>query len=322
MGEQRHPARLVERRDPVPERAFVGRHIGLPGVEAFVDGLGRGRVAEIAALGREGRLAHRDLHAARGSRVVITLHEKAVQERRHGDMRVVGERLVEREGAMGGEFDHQPFGKRLDAVVLVVLRIHRLAADGDDGALRAGLGRDRTAFGVGLAITGIVLAIDGDGRLVLGTDITACDNEFAGAVDADENARVGDLGSVIDRRAVLEGGQRRLDLAKARIDLIGQLVVVGVFRLEPLIFLAQRLAGGALLVGQIEERGGQDAKAAIMVVGQIGIDLDPLPALGRDFIGDDLQLLRDERSSSAGFSSQPSSSSEKRSRSITPPACS
>jgi hypothetical protein len=147
MGQERHPARLVERGDPVPERAFVGRHIGLPGVEALVDGLGRGRVAEIAALHTETLLAHGDLHAAGRRRVVITLHDQAVQERRHRDMRVVGERVMKRERAMGGEFDHQPFGKRLDAVILVLLRVHRLAADGDDGALDAGLGRDRAAFG-------------------------------------------------------------------------------------------------------------------------------------------------------------------------------
>jgi hypothetical protein len=38
----------------------------------------------------------------------------------------------------------------------------------------------------------------------------------------------------------------------------------------------------------------RDAQAAIMAVGKIGIDLDPLPALGRDLVGDALQLVGDQ----------------------------
>jgi hypothetical protein len=63
-----------------------------------------------------------------------------VQQRRHRDMRIVGERVAQRERAMGGQFDHQPLGQRLDDVVLVLLRLGRLAADGDDGALDAAPG--------------------------------------------------------------------------------------------------------------------------------------------------------------------------------------
>lgn len=45
MGEKRHAACLVKCSDPVPERRFVGRQIGLPGVEALADRLDRLAVA-------------------------------------------------------------------------------------------------------------------------------------------------------------------------------------------------------------------------------------------------------------------------------------
>ena len=58
-----------------------------------------------------------------------------VQQRRHGDMRIVRDGVAQRQRAMGGQLRHQPIGQRLDGVVVIVFRFGCLAADGDDGAM-------------------------------------------------------------------------------------------------------------------------------------------------------------------------------------------
>lgn len=70
--------------------------------------------------------------------------------------------------------------------------------------------------------------------------------------------------------------------------------MLGIFRFKIVVLVAQCLARGALLVGEIGEAAGDLAKAVVVTVGMAGIDSDPLPALGRHFIGDRLQLLRDQ----------------------------
>jgi hypothetical protein len=72
-----------------------------------------------------------------------------------------------------GQFHHQPIGQRPDGVVVILLRLVRLAADGDDGSLYGGCGGlDAVlAGGPGLA-TGRLAVIDGR-RFVLGPNVAA-----------------------------------------------------------------------------------------------------------------------------------------------------
>jgi hypothetical protein len=111
--------------------------------------------------------------------------DKLVQQQGHRDVRIFRHRVAQREGAMGRQLD-DPLGQRLDAVFLIVLGLGRLAADGDDCTLdgrRIGLvAAGRLGFGLGL---------------VLGTDIAAVDGQGAVGVEADEDARDGDVGWIV-----------------------------------------------------------------------------------------------------------------------------
>ena len=112
-----------------------------------------------------------------------------MQHRLEGDVWFTGQRVSQRERAVGGEFRHQPVGKRADGVVLV----RRLrfgsgrSADGDDGALDR-----RRWFGRDVAVRRAVAASGRFNRhLILGPDEATVDAQGAFAVDADEDRRRG-----------------------------------------------------------------------------------------------------------------------------------
>src|SRR5690606_1630222 len=174
-------------------------------------------------------------------------------------------------------------------VFLFVLGVGRLPADGDDGAL-AGAGIGDTTFGFfGSAIRRGGVGI---GRpLILGPDIATIDHDLAVAIDADEDTRQRHLGRVVNDGALFEGFEFRLDLAEPLIYLDRQLVGLGVFGFEALVLFPKRFPRRTLLVGEIDEAAGERPKAVVVAIGQIGIDTDPLPAFGRDLVGNRLQLV-------------------------------
>jgi hypothetical protein len=86
-----------------------------------------------------------------------------VQQHGHGDVGMLGDGVAQRQGAMRGQLDDEALGQRLDAVLLVVLRLDGLAADGDDGALDGGRGRL-----IGAAVRLRRLVPSGSTGLVLG----------------------------------------------------------------------------------------------------------------------------------------------------------
>jgi hypothetical protein len=190
---------------------------------------------------------------------------------------------------VGGELDHQPLGQRLDGVVFIVLfGAGGLAADGDDSAL-SGRGRGSivaAGFSIGLSVA----AVDGDGRLVLRPHIAAIDHDLAVAVHADEDAGARDVGGIVDDGTFLEGFKRLLDLAQALVDLVRQLVGAVILRFEPVVLGAQRLAFVPLFLGEIDEGAADLAQAVVIAVGQVEVDLDPLPAFDGDLVCDRLQL--------------------------------
>ena len=149
---------------------------------------------------------------------------------------------------MGGELDDQALGQRFDAIiVLIVVALRVLSADGDDSAPNG-----QCCGSINPAVLSIdlgVAAIDGNRRLVFGPHIATGDHDVAVAIHADEDPGASDVGGIVDDRALLEGIESFLDLAQALIDLVRQLVGAVILRLEPIVFRAQRLAFGPLFVG-------------------------------------------------------------------------
>jgi hypothetical protein len=162
--------------------------------------------------------------------VLERVEAELVQERSQRDMRVVRHGVPQRQRPIRRQFAHQPVGQRLDGIVLILLRLG-LAADGDDGALHGRCGRQAAIVPITIGLR-FAIAVHGNRRLVFGPDIAAIDRKAAVCIDADEDARTDDLGRIEDARPGLEGGERRLDFAKARIRLLGQLVGVLVLGFE------------------------------------------------------------------------------------------
>jgi hypothetical protein len=201
------------------------------------DGLGIGCLGEILALFAEEDVIDGRLQAgAGGGRPLEGVAHELVQQGGKRDLGIGAHGIAERQGAVRSQLGNEPFGQRLDDVFLVViLRFGRLAADGDDGALNGAGCRDFGTGGFGLAVG----VLDADPRLVLRAHIAAIDDGLAIAVDADEDAATRDVGRIVDDRALLEGFERRLDLAETLVDLVRQLIGFRVFSLDPFVFLTQ-----------------------------------------------------------------------------------
>ena len=119
--------------------------------------------------------------------------------------------------------------------------------------------------------------------------------QSAFGVDADEHAGAGDVGRIIGDRAILEGGERRLDLAEPLVDFVRELVGALVFGFELGVFGVQRVDRRLLLGRQFGRRAFEFAQAMGMAVRETRRrDLDPLPALGGDLLRLRLQLLGDQ----------------------------
>src|SRR5262245_30336810 len=74
--------------------------------------------------------------------------------------------------------------------------------------------------------------------LILRSDIASIDTKVSVGVNADERAGTRDVGCFLERRTILEGCQRRFDLAEPGINFFRQLFGPLVFALE------LRLLGG------------------------------------------------------------------------------
>ena len=89
---------------------------------ARLDRLGRGAVGQPRRLGAEARALGRDLQAGVRGVAVEGAEAERVQHRREGDVRIVRQRVAQRQRAMGGQLGHEPIRQRLEAVVLLRLR--------------------------------------------------------------------------------------------------------------------------------------------------------------------------------------------------------
>lgn len=62
-----------------------------------------------------------------------SVEAELVQQCRHSDVRVVRHRIPQCQGAVRGQLAYESFRKRLDGVIIAIIRL--LSTDGDDGAL-------------------------------------------------------------------------------------------------------------------------------------------------------------------------------------------
>ncbi len=248
---------------------------------AFAERPGRGAVVQPRRLGPEADALQVQLEAGVQRVAVEDLQAECVQGGEEGHVGMLAERLAECQRAMRGQLGHQSVGNRTHALVLLRLgrdlgrRLHRIGVALDprrhDRRLVAVRARHRLRFRFRL-----------DRQLILRPDVTALDAQTASRVDADEGARPGDLVRLEHRRPILQGGQRRLDLAKPPVRLLAQLLGVGVLGLDAVVLAAKRVARGRLLFGQGRGLAPELAQPEGVAVGEVGSDLDPLssPQLG------------------------------------------
>ena len=193
MRQQRGAAGIVESGEPVPERGLVLGHIGLPGLVPFRDRF-RGRaVFQVRRLDRRRRHAAPKLPDSARRAVLEGVEAELVQQRRHGDMRIVRHGIPQRQRAMRGQFADEPVRQRLDGVVFVLLRLG-LATDGDDGALHGGRGRF-AAFLV--SPFGFAASPSAVPALHLRAGQSRDRRKGCRRLDADEHAGAGDLGRIV-----------------------------------------------------------------------------------------------------------------------------
>src|ERR1700730_11244266 len=91
--------------------------------------------------------------------------------------------------------------------------------------------------------------------------IAAIDGKATVGADADERTGARDLGRIVADRAILEGGERRLDLAEARIHRVGQFLGVLIFGFELGVLSLQRLDRRLFLAREIGKRALEFAQA-------------------------------------------------------------
>ena len=174
-----------------------------------------------------------------------------------------GRQLVaQRQRPLCGQLGDETVRERLQVFVVFVVRPSDLAANGDDGALnngRVGIGAVRSGHrGIGLAVR-LRLAC---GRLVLRPDVATVDRQRTFGIDADEDASAGDGDRIISDGPIVEGGERRLDLAEPFVHFVRQLVgavillfqfgVFGLQRVDRRLLLAGEVGGGALQFAQAQ----------------------------------------------------------------------
>ncbi len=128
-------------------------------------------------------------------------------------------------------------------------------------------------------------------RLVLGPDIAAIDSETAIPIQRDEDARAPDLGRIVDQRPLFERFHRHLELTEQGIDLLGVFVLSGTFLFQRTILGEERSVGRAFLVGHRRGITDETPQTVAVAIGQVGRDLDPLPAFGSERFGFSLKLL-------------------------------
>ena len=141
MRQQCYAAGLVEAGDPIPQGLVISRDIAGPAVMPLANGARRRAVFQRLVLNGKEDMPNRRLQRAGGAAVLEGVGDQLVQQRRHRDVRIVGQSVAKGQRAVRGQLGGESIRQWLDRVVLVLLGLGRLATDGDDGALDDRLGR-------------------------------------------------------------------------------------------------------------------------------------------------------------------------------------
>ena len=218
-----------------------------------------------------------------------------MQDGAEGDVRMGGDGVPERDGAMGGKLGQEPFRQRLDRIaVVIVLGRDRVEAAVEDDCRDAGSAGHRRLARHGRGFLVLIGPVLIGGGLVFGADIAALDVEAAVAIQADENAGPRNLGRVEPDGAIVERLDLGFEFAETLIDLVGQLVGLGVLRLERVEFRLQGGAARGFLLAHLDGFAFELAQAVGVAVGEIDGDRDPFPAFGGQGLGFLLQLVLDQ----------------------------
>jgi len=161
---------------------------------------------------------HRGFQACAGRAVLEGVEAELVQQRRHGDLRVVRHRVPQRQGAVGRQFTHKPLRQRLMASSLVSSSSDSPPPMVDDGTLHIGSGRCRSA-GLNGSPFHRHFAAGLHGRLVpAGHSLDR--QQAVRRPSMLTNTRARAISSGHNALAVLEGRKRHLDLGEPGIDFV------------------------------------------------------------------------------------------------------
>ena len=209
--------------------------------------------------------------------------------RDEGCVRIIGKRIAQRQRAVCSQLGDEPVGDRPHALVLFGLRrgIRRGVVVGGDARGGAGPGL------LGIAIARAFVRRR-ERRLVFGPEIAAFDSQGPRAVDADEGPGAGDLGWVEDDGPLLESGQRRLDLGKPLVDLLRNLIRLGVSLFQLVELGPEGVVSSHLFLRQRTLLPDKAAQIVGVAIREVGRDLNPPPAFGANRVGFALELIRDQ----------------------------
>ena len=130
------------------------------------------------------------------------------------------------------------------------------------------------------------LAFDSHGpRFVLGANIAALNFQPTLIIDADKNPGARHVGRIIDRKALVDRGDRLFEFAKAPIDLFGEFLHAFIFVRERPVFGKNRVVTRLLLFCQRRLCCRQTPQACRMPVGEIDREFAPFPTLGANTVG-------------------------------------
>ncbi len=213
-----------------------------------------------------------------------------MQRRQECHLGLLAHRVPQGQGAVCGQLGEQPIRQRLDAVFLLRLRGGFRAAMDGVAACR-GIRRRVVRFVPAAIGINVGLRFRRDRQLVLRPYVAPLNLQGARAVDANERAGARDLIRFECDGPILKRAEHRLDLSHAPIDLFRQVLDVAVLVLKPVVFFAQRVPCRFLLGRERHDVAAKLAQPEMVAVGEVGRDLDPLPALGRHRLRLALELL-------------------------------
>ena len=122
VREQRLPLRMIQPGQRVPQLLGLPRQRRQPELVPVGQRSGRAGVVQARRLRGERDALHVELQAGVQRVVVEQLEAERVQRRQERDLRVLAQRIPQRQGSMRRQLRQQPVGQRLDAVLFLRLR--------------------------------------------------------------------------------------------------------------------------------------------------------------------------------------------------------